>query len=35
MLGIIAEFKEFIKEYKVAGLAVAFIIGVAATGLIQ
>ena len=29
------EFKEFLREYKVVGLAVAFIIGVAATTLIQ
>lgn len=34
-LGIFAEFKEFLKEYKVIGLAVAFIIGVAATTLIK
>jgi large conductance mechanosensitive channel len=33
--GLIKEFKEFLKEYKVVGLAVAFIIGVAATALIQ
>ena len=32
---LISEFKEFLKEYKVMGLAVAFIIGVAATALIQ
>ncbi len=29
------EFKEFLDEYKIIGLAVAFIIGVAATALIQ
>jgi len=35
MKKVITEFKEFLKEYKVIGLAVAFIIGVAATSLIQ
>jgi len=30
---IVSEFKEFIKEYKVMGLAAAFIIGLAATTL--
>jgi large conductance mechanosensitive channel len=34
-LGIVSEFKEFLNEYKVLGLAVAFIIGVALTNLIQ
>jgi large conductance mechanosensitive channel len=34
-MGIIKEFKEFLNEYKVVGLAVAFIIGVAATALVQ
>ncbi len=34
-MGILAEFKDFLKEYKVIGLAVAFIIGVAATALVQ
>ena len=29
------EFSDFLKEYKVIGLAVAFIIGVAATTLVQ
>ncbi|WP_269446013.1 MscL family protein [Methanocella paludicola] len=29
------DFKEFLNEYKVMGLAVAFIMGVAATALIQ
>jgi large conductance mechanosensitive channel len=29
------EFKEFLDEYKIVGLAVAFIIGVAATALVQ
>lgn len=32
---LINEFKEFLKEYKVMGLAVAFIIGTAATALVQ
>ncbi|MDE1822714.1 MAG: MscL family protein [Candidatus Micrarchaeota archaeon] len=32
---LLGEFKEFLKEYKVLGLAVAFIIGVASTSLIQ
>ena len=32
---LILEFKDFLKEYKVIGLAVAFIIGSAATTLIQ
>lgn len=32
---ILLEFKEFLYEYKVIGLAVAFIIGVAATALIK
>lgn len=32
---IIKEFKEFLQEYKVIGLAVAFIIGVAATALVK
>jgi large conductance mechanosensitive channel len=34
-MGIMQEFMEFLKEYKVVGLAVAFIMGVAATTLIQ
>ncbi|MBN2437794.1 MAG: MscL family protein [Deltaproteobacteria bacterium] len=34
-MSLISEFKEFLYEYKVIGLAVAFIIGVAATQLIQ
>jgi len=34
-MGILQEFAEFIKEYKVMPLAIAFIIGVAATSLIQ
>lgn len=35
MIKIIKEFREFLKEYKVMALAVAFIIGVAATTLVQ
>ncbi len=35
MLKVIAEFKDFLKEYKVVGLAVAFIIGSAATVLVK
>ncbi len=34
-MGIISEFKEFLSEYKVIGLAVAFIIGFAATALVK
>ena len=34
-MGLISEFKDFLKEYKVVGLAIAFIIGFAATSLIQ
>jgi large conductance mechanosensitive channel len=34
-LGIIQEFMDFLYEYKVIGLAVAFIMGVAATSLVQ
>jgi len=34
-VGLIAEFKEFLKEYKVLALAIAFIMGVAATTLIK
>jgi large conductance mechanosensitive channel len=34
-MGIIAEFKEFLAEYKVVGLAVAFIIGAAVTALVK
>ena len=32
---IVKEFKEFLKEYKVTGLAVAFVIGGAVTTLVQ
>lgn len=35
ILGIIEEFKEFLAEYKVVGLAVAFIMGAAVTTLVQ
>ena len=35
MLKIFKEFAEFLKEYKVIGLTVAFIMGVAATTLVQ
>jgi len=35
MTKLMKEFKEFLSEYKVMGLAVAFIIGVAATALVQ
>ena len=34
-MGIVSEFKEFLNEYKVMGLAVAFIIGGAITVLVQ
>ncbi|MBI4018514.1 MAG: MscL family protein [Candidatus Aenigmarchaeota archaeon] len=34
-MSIKQEFREFLKEYKVVGLAVAFIIGVALTALVQ
>lgn len=34
-MGMISEFKEFLNEYKVVGLAIAFIIGVASTDLIK
>lgn len=34
-MGLIQEFKEFLNEYKVMGLAVAFIIGIALTALVQ
>ena len=34
-MGMMQEFKEFLNEYKVVGLAVAFIIGVAATALVK
>jgi large conductance mechanosensitive channel len=34
-MSLIKEFKEFLKEYKVVGLAVALIIGLAATTLVK
>lgn len=34
-MGIVSEFKDFLNEYKVMGLAVAFIIGGAITALVQ
>ena len=34
-IGIVSEFKDFLNEYKVVGLAVAFIIGTALTALVQ
>ena len=34
-MSILSEFREFLEEYKIMGLAVAFIIGVAATTLVQ
>ena len=34
-MGSLKEFMEFLREYKIIGLAVAFIIGVAATTLIK
>lgn len=34
-MGVISEFKDFLKEYKVVGLAVAFIMGVAITALVK
>lgn len=34
-MGLISEFRDFLKEYKVIGLAVAFIIAVAATALVK
>ena len=35
MKKVMNEFKEFLKEYKVVPLAIAFIMGVAATALVQ
>ena len=32
---VLREFRDFLKEYKIAGLAIAFIFGVAATDLIK
>lgn len=35
MKAVLKEFMDFIKEYKVVGLAIAFVMGVAATTLIK
>lgn len=34
-IGVVQEFKDFLKEYKVIGLAVGFMMGAAATTLVQ
>ena len=34
-MSIVQDFKDFLKEYKVAGLAVAFIMGAAVTSLVN
>ena len=34
-MGLIGEFKEFLKEYKVIGLAVALVIGLASVALVN
>ena len=34
-MSLMKEFMDFLKEYKVVGLAIAFIIGVAATALVK
>jgi large conductance mechanosensitive channel len=34
-MSLVSEFKDFLNEYKVVGLAVAFIIGAAITALVQ
>ncbi|MBN1923736.1 MAG: MscL family protein [Nanoarchaeota archaeon] len=34
-MGLFAEFKEFLQEYKVAALAVAFVTGLAVNNLVQ
>ena len=34
-MSILKEFKDFLKEYKVVGLAVALVIGLAATALVK
>ena len=34
-MGFIAELMEFLQEYKIIGLAIAFVIGVAATALVK
>jgi large conductance mechanosensitive channel len=35
MLNVVREFKDFLKEYKIVGLAIAFIMGAAATELVK
>lgn len=35
MVGLIKEFREFLREYKIVPLAIAFIIGAAATSLVK
>jgi len=35
MMGMVSEFKDFLKEYKVIGLAVALIIGLASTAFVK
>jgi len=34
-MGLISEFKDFLREYKVTGLAVAIVIGMAAVALVK
>jgi len=34
-MGLLGEFKDFLKEYKVIGLAIALIIGLAATAFVK
>lgn len=34
-MGVVQEFREFLNEYKVIGLAVAFIMGAATTTMVQ
>ncbi len=34
-MGVLQEFKDFLHEYKVMGMAVAFVIGVAITAFVQ
>jgi len=34
-MGLISEFKDFLKEYRVIGMAVALIMGLAATALVK
>lgn len=35
MLNVVREFKDFLKEYKIVGLAIAFIMGAAVTDLVK